>query len=155
MTRRNSLSTIHEPFGDAYYYGPERMSARFEEDEKERAESGFADSTFQTILDKIDAAANEVSLASSRCQVQFFVSSMARSLPSSYLHFWYVRFQRTPIDMGCCILRLECDRWPSVFAAIDYLLSCIPEPFFSCLLLQMSRVLRQHNSRLRPWRTPR
>ena len=60
MTRRKSLQTIHEPFGDAFYYGPERMSARFEKDERERAESGFAESTFKTILDRIENEAVEV-----------------------------------------------------------------------------------------------
>ena len=62
MTRRNSLQTIHEPFGDAYYYGPERMGARFEEDEKAREESGFAESTFRSILDRIDQEGEEVRL---------------------------------------------------------------------------------------------
>ena len=60
MTRRNSLATIHEPFGDAFYYGPERMGARFESDEKAREESGFADSTFKTIFDRIESEATEV-----------------------------------------------------------------------------------------------
>ena len=60
MTRRNTLQTIHEPFGDAFYYGPERMGSRFENDEKARAESGFAESTFKTILDRIDREAAEV-----------------------------------------------------------------------------------------------
>lgn len=60
MTRRQSLQTIHEPFGDAYYYGPERMGSRFETDEKARAESGFSDSTFRTIMDRIEQEAAEV-----------------------------------------------------------------------------------------------
>ena len=60
MTRRNSLQTIHEPFGDAFYYGPERMGSRFEDDEEARKESGFANSTFKTILDRIDSEADEV-----------------------------------------------------------------------------------------------
>lgn len=59
MTRRKSLATIHEPFGDAYYFGPERMGARFEDDEEEREKSGFADSTFKTILDRIEREATE------------------------------------------------------------------------------------------------
>ncbi|KAF2160939.1 hypothetical protein M409DRAFT_37642 [Zasmidium cellare ATCC 36951] len=59
MTRRQSLQTIHEPFGDAYYYGPERMGSRFEADEKARAESGFSDSTFRTIMDRIEQEAAE------------------------------------------------------------------------------------------------
>ncbi|KAF2719678.1 hypothetical protein K431DRAFT_228130 [Polychaeton citri CBS 116435] len=54
MTRRNSLHTIHEPFGDAFYFGPERMSSRFEEDDEGRNSSGFSNSTFKTILDRID-----------------------------------------------------------------------------------------------------
>ena len=61
MTRRNSLQTIHEPFGDAFYYGPERMGRRFEDDEQAREESGFADSTFKTILERIEKEAEEVS----------------------------------------------------------------------------------------------
>lgn len=60
MTRRRSLQTIHEPFGDAFYYGPERMGSRFEHDEKARQESGFSESTFKTILDRIDREAAEV-----------------------------------------------------------------------------------------------
>ena len=60
MTRRKSLQTIHEPFGDAFYYGPERLGTRFEGDEKARLESGFAESTFKSILDRIDNEAAEV-----------------------------------------------------------------------------------------------
>ncbi|KAK0312725.1 hypothetical protein LTR01_002387 [Friedmanniomyces endolithicus] len=59
MTRRKSLQTIHEPFGDAFYYGPERMGSRFEGDEEARAKSGFSNSTFKTILDRIDREAAE------------------------------------------------------------------------------------------------
>ncbi|KAL1587660.1 hypothetical protein WHR41_03584 [Cladosporium halotolerans] len=59
MTRRNDMTCIHEPFGDAFYFGPERMGTRYENDEKAREESGFADSTFQTILDRIDSEKEE------------------------------------------------------------------------------------------------
>ena len=52
MTRRNDLTCIHEPFGDAFYYGPERLGFRFENDEKARIDSGFKDSTYQTILER-------------------------------------------------------------------------------------------------------
>ncbi|KAF2084056.1 hypothetical protein K490DRAFT_50058 [Saccharata proteae CBS 121410] len=54
MTCRDTLQCVHEPFGDAFYFGPERLSERYEHDEKARIESGFADSTFKTILDRID-----------------------------------------------------------------------------------------------------
>ena len=60
MTRRDTLQTVHEPFGDAFYYGPERMSSRFEKDEQTRVNSGFANSTYKTILDRIDQEAEEV-----------------------------------------------------------------------------------------------
>lgn len=60
MTQRDTLQTIHEPFGDAFYYGPERMSSRFEQDADGRMKSGFAESTFKTILDRIEREAAEV-----------------------------------------------------------------------------------------------
>jgi hypothetical protein len=65
MTRKN-LTCIHEPFGDAFYFGPERLGTRYENDEKARQESGFADSTYQTILDRIDHESEEV------CAADFF-----------------------------------------------------------------------------------
>lgn len=60
MTRRKSIQTIHEPFGDAFYYGPERMGTRFEDDEQARLESGFSKSTFATIMDRIERESAEV-----------------------------------------------------------------------------------------------
>ena len=54
MTQRDTLTTIHEPFGDAFYYGPERMSSRFENDELTRVQSGFGDSTYATIFNRIE-----------------------------------------------------------------------------------------------------
>ena len=60
MTRRDTLTCIHEPFGDAFYFGPERLSSRYEKDEKARLESGFSDSTFKTILDRIEGERSEV-----------------------------------------------------------------------------------------------
>ena len=60
MTRRDSLQCIHEPFGDAFYYGPERLSSRYENDEQTRISSGFSNSTFKTILERIDRESAEV-----------------------------------------------------------------------------------------------
>ncbi|KAF2492291.1 hypothetical protein BU16DRAFT_515107 [Lophium mytilinum] len=54
MTRRDTLQCVHEPFGDAFYFGPERLSERYEKDEKERVASGFSESTFKTIFDRIE-----------------------------------------------------------------------------------------------------
>lgn len=60
MTRRDILTCVHEPFGDAFYFGPERLSTRYEEDEKAREESGFADSTYKTIFERIEREGKEV-----------------------------------------------------------------------------------------------
>jgi hypothetical protein len=60
MTRRDTLQCIHEPFGDAFYYGPERLSARYEDDEQTRIDSGYSQSTFKTIFDRIERESLEV-----------------------------------------------------------------------------------------------
>lgn len=60
MTQRDTLQCIHEPFGDAFYYGPERLGSRYEDDEKARTESGFSDSTYKTIFDRIERENSEV-----------------------------------------------------------------------------------------------
>jgi hypothetical protein len=60
MTRRDTLKCVHEPFGDAFYYGPERLSTRFANDEQARVKTGFHNSTYQTIFDRIDREGNEV-----------------------------------------------------------------------------------------------
>ncbi|KAF2222627.1 P-loop containing nucleoside triphosphate hydrolase protein [Elsinoe ampelina] len=53
MTSRDRLVNVHEPFGDAFYFGPERLGNRYENDEKARLESGFADSTYKSVFDDI------------------------------------------------------------------------------------------------------
>lgn len=60
MTRRETLSCVHEPFGDSYYYGPERLGSRFENDPAERENSGFSNITYKDIVDRIDTVAKEV-----------------------------------------------------------------------------------------------
>lgn len=60
MTCRDTLQCVHEPFGDAFYFGPERLSERYEQDEAARAESGFEDSTYRTIFERIDRENTEV-----------------------------------------------------------------------------------------------
>jgi len=59
MTRPD-LNCVHEPFGDAFYFGPERLSTRYEDDDKAREKSGFADSTFKTIFERIEKEGKEV-----------------------------------------------------------------------------------------------
>ncbi|KAK4233188.1 P-loop containing nucleoside triphosphate hydrolase protein [Achaetomium macrosporum] len=53
MTRRDILHCVHEPFGDAFYFGPERLSQRYENDEKARNESGFANITYKDVMDSL------------------------------------------------------------------------------------------------------
>ena len=60
MTRRDTLQTVHEPFGDAFYFGPERLHDRYENDPEERKNSGFGDSTYRTIFDNIARDGSEV-----------------------------------------------------------------------------------------------
>ncbi|KAF2010891.1 hypothetical protein BU24DRAFT_466649 [Aaosphaeria arxii CBS 175.79] len=52
MTRRDTLKCFHEPFGDAYYYGPERIALRYEESEEERESSGYSKITYKNIFDR-------------------------------------------------------------------------------------------------------
>ena len=53
MTRTDLLTCIHEPFGDAFYYGPERLSSRFDADKPARLKSGFSNTTYASVLDSI------------------------------------------------------------------------------------------------------
>jgi hypothetical protein len=60
MTRHDTLQCVHEPFGDAYYFGPERLAERYENDPKARKESGYEESTYKTIFDRIARENSEV-----------------------------------------------------------------------------------------------
>lgn len=50
MTRRDTIQCEHEPLGEPFYYGPERMSERFMDDEAYRVKTGYADTTYQDIM---------------------------------------------------------------------------------------------------------
>lgn len=60
MTQRDTIQCVHEPFGDAFYYGPERLSGRFEDDEQARVDSGFSNSTYLTVVERLEREASEV-----------------------------------------------------------------------------------------------
>ena len=60
MTRHDILQCEHEPFGDPFHYGPERLSERFEDDEAYRVKSGYADTTYQDVMGRILGGADEV-----------------------------------------------------------------------------------------------
>ncbi|KAK3504940.1 P-loop containing nucleoside triphosphate hydrolase protein [Neurospora crassa] len=53
MTRPDALSCVHEPFGDAFYYGPERMSTRYDHDEAAREKSGYAEVRYDDVMGRI------------------------------------------------------------------------------------------------------
>jgi hypothetical protein len=84
MTRRDALQCVHEPFGDAFYYGPERLSARFENDEQERMDSGFADSTFKTVVDRLEKEGQEVRSFFFKCPLIFQSSSAPNSTACNF-----------------------------------------------------------------------
>lgn len=59
-TCQDTLACVHEPFGDAFYFGPERLSTRYEKDEKAREESGYMNSTYKTIFERIERESKQV-----------------------------------------------------------------------------------------------
>ncbi|KAL2181256.1 P-loop containing nucleoside triphosphate hydrolase protein [Thermothelomyces heterothallicus CBS 202.75] len=59
MTRRDILNCVHEPFGDAYYFGPERLGERYEHDEEARRKSGFANTTYKDVTDNLMSQSNK------------------------------------------------------------------------------------------------
>ena len=65
MTRRDILECVHEPFGDAFYFGPERLSERYEKDAGAREKSGFSQTTYRTCLRHIEMAGEKVRTAQS------------------------------------------------------------------------------------------
>ncbi|OAQ68133.1 Zn-dependent alcohol dehydrogenases (ISS) [Pochonia chlamydosporia 170] len=59
MTRRDELASQHEPFGDAYYFGPECVSERFKDDPARREESGVSGATFKNTFEGFDEVARQ------------------------------------------------------------------------------------------------
>ena len=55
LTCRDTLECVHEPFGDPWYFGPERLSDRFEKDEKARIKTGFSNTTYQDVFAEMEA----------------------------------------------------------------------------------------------------
>jgi hypothetical protein len=53
MARRDILESVHEPFGDAFYYGPEILSDRFRNDTAAREQSGFSNKTYKDVLNEV------------------------------------------------------------------------------------------------------
>jgi hypothetical protein len=73
LTRVDDIECVHEPFSDAYHWGPEKLTERYENVEQLRAEKGYGEYTYHTALDLINNAKLRVSIFS--C----FVSIMGRN----------------------------------------------------------------------------
>ncbi|KAJ5099972.1 hypothetical protein N7532_006973 [Penicillium argentinense] len=56
MTQHDTIHCFHEPFSDAFYCGPERLSSIRYPDEKSRIESGFSQTTYASVLEEIKKA---------------------------------------------------------------------------------------------------
>ncbi|CAO2652468.1 Nn.00g007510.m01.CDS01 [Neocucurbitaria sp. VM-36] len=73
MTRQKTLQCVHEPFGDAYYFGPERLAERYENDPETRKESGYSESTYRTIFDHIARENSEGKRAFIKDMAQYWI----------------------------------------------------------------------------------
>jgi len=89
MTRHKTLQCVHEPFGDAYYFGPERLAERYENDAKARKESGMADSTYRTIFDRIAKENSEGKRAFIKDMAQYWIppSGKPSTVAPSHSHY--------------------------------------------------------------------
>lgn len=74
MTRRDEIASQHEPFGDAFYFGPECMSPRFKDDPARRAASGVSDATYKSTLDGFEEVSKQVRFFPSAGFDSFFFS---------------------------------------------------------------------------------
>jgi hypothetical protein len=60
MTQRDTLTCAHEPFGDSFYYGPERLSQRYADDAAGREASGFSKTTYKDVLNRLENDGKDV-----------------------------------------------------------------------------------------------
>lgn len=69
MTRTDILKCYHEPFGEPFYYGPERLGSRFDGETPEakafRDDTGFSHLTYKDIVDQLLSKPPEVKSFSS------------------------------------------------------------------------------------------
>ncbi|PFH59868.1 hypothetical protein XA68_11760 [Ophiocordyceps unilateralis] len=59
MVCRDELQCQHEPFSDAFYFGPEFLSHRYRHDAATRRASPAADATYKSLLDGFDQVQRE------------------------------------------------------------------------------------------------
>lgn len=62
MMTREDLKCVHEPFGDAFYYGGERFGERYlgKEHQAIRDKSGFSETTYRDVVDDIEGREEDV-----------------------------------------------------------------------------------------------
>ena len=53
MTCHETITCFHEPFGDSFYYGPERISPTYMHNDTAIKKSGFEKSTYDVVLRNI------------------------------------------------------------------------------------------------------
>ena len=73
MTRTDVLKCCHEPFGEPFYYGPERLGSRFDGETLEakafRDNTGFSHVTYKDIVDQLLSKSPQVGKFSSKTLV--------------------------------------------------------------------------------------
>lgn len=60
LTRPDDFACIHEPFCDAYHFGPERLSERYTEEQVLQEASSYENSTYGAVLENIWRVSSEV-----------------------------------------------------------------------------------------------
>ncbi|KAF2749529.1 hypothetical protein M011DRAFT_419919 [Sporormia fimetaria CBS 119925] len=89
MTRRETLQCVHEPFGDAYYFGPERLHDRYEADEEARKATGHANTTYKDVFDSIAKAGAEGKRPFIKDMAQYWIppSNQASQIAPSLVNY--------------------------------------------------------------------
>ncbi|KAI5803935.1 P-loop containing nucleoside triphosphate hydrolase protein [Geopyxis carbonaria] len=63
MMTREDLVCVHEPFGDAFYFGPERLGSRYNGNDakakKDREQSGFSHTRYSHVVNQIEKEEEE------------------------------------------------------------------------------------------------
>ena len=67
------MTCSHEPFSDAWYFGPERLGERYQNDENKRVGTGFSGLTFRAVLDGLEKDTAQVRLIPSFCPFSPFL----------------------------------------------------------------------------------
>jgi len=80
MTRGDTIQCIHEPFGDPFYFGPEKISPAFANDPEKCVRTGHAETTYASIVSSIEDTIQAAS------QKRIFVKDMAYHVVPCYPH---------------------------------------------------------------------